>query len=169
VLPCFFIALITHLKERGLIYFDLMEFLWTFSIYLESIAILPQLLVLRKYGLVENLTGKFVLCLGIYRFLYVINWLYRAHTESFYRHHHVKLACGVIQTLLYADFFYQYCRAFCRRTNRNDEEQRDDVEVDEEENQGLIFEFARTDRKIEGPSAMERLVDTSEMEGSGAV
>jgi hypothetical protein len=33
------------------------QLLWTFSIYLEAVAIVPQLIVLQRYGEVENLTG----------------------------------------------------------------------------------------------------------------
>ena len=56
VLPCFLIAIVTHLlsHKHNL---SIMELLWTFSIYLEAIAILPQLIVLQRYREVENLTG----------------------------------------------------------------------------------------------------------------
>ena len=46
VAPCAAIAFITHLIGSGISRFDLLELLWTFSIYLESIAILPQLIAL---------------------------------------------------------------------------------------------------------------------------
>lgn len=143
VLPCAALAMLTHWISFGGgldLSRNLQELLWLFSIYLESIAILPQLLTLRKYRLVENLTGKFVFFLGMYRFFYIINWVYRSYYERGYRHHYGKLidlcahrtvlktsdltfvlsicaivclvvyACGVVQTLLYADFFYQYCK-----------------------------------------------------------
>ncbi|CAB9509806.1 lumen protein-retaining receptor [Seminavis robusta] len=140
VLPCSLVALATHLIGGGTRNFDLMELLWTFSIYLESIAILPQLLVLQKYGLVENLTGNFVFFLGFYRFMYVINWIYRAHTERGYQHHYVVYTCGIVQTLLYADFFYQYCRARCRPGRATGGDDNDD----EEKAGNLVFEFVGT-------------------------
>ena len=31
--------------------------IWTFSIYLEAIAIIPQLIVLQRYRIIENLPG----------------------------------------------------------------------------------------------------------------
>ena len=52
--PCAGIALITQLIANGFFKLDILELLWTFSIYLESIAILPQLVVLQRYGEVEN-------------------------------------------------------------------------------------------------------------------
>merc|ERR1712226_173823 len=90
---------------------SLMELLWTFSIYLESISIVPQLIVLQRYKEVENLTGNYVFFLGAYRALYIVNWIYRANTEVGYQHHWVVYFCGVLQTLLYADFFYYYVKA----------------------------------------------------------
>ena len=55
----------------------LSQLLWVFSIYLESLAIIPQLIMLQRYREVENLTGHYVFFLGAYRFLYILNWIYR--------------------------------------------------------------------------------------------
>jgi len=109
--PCAVIAFLTHLIGNGFAGFDLLELLWTFSIYLESIAILPQLIVLQRYREVENLTGNYIFFMGAYRALYIVNWIYRAHTERNYKHHWVVYFCGVLQTLLYADFFYYYFKS----------------------------------------------------------
>mmetsp|Transcript_4837 Transcript_4837/g.6268 ORF Transcript_4837/g.6268 Transcript_4837/m.6268 type:complete len:228 (-) Transcript_4837:908-1591(-) len=111
VLPCAVIAVITHMIGSGMEKFDLTELLWTFSIYLESVSILPQLIVLQRYREVENLTGNYVFFMGAYRALYIVNWVYRANTEKGYQHHWVVYFCGVLQTLLYADFFYYYVKA----------------------------------------------------------
>lgn len=109
VAPCVVVALITHVVQKGLTPQPI-ELLWTFSIYLESIAILPQLVVLQRYGEVENLTGNYVFFMGAYRFLYILNWIYRSYHEPFYQHHLVVYFCGVLQTLLYVDFFYYYIK-----------------------------------------------------------
>jgi hypothetical protein len=58
VAPCAVVAILTSLLGAGLKKFDFMELLWTFSIYLEAIAILPQLIVLQRYRECENLTGN---------------------------------------------------------------------------------------------------------------
>lgn len=108
--PCGVIAVLTSLIGSGFS-IDVMELLWTFSIYLEAIAILPQLIVLQRYREVENLTGNYVFFMGAYRALYILNWIYRAHTEKNYKHHWVVYFCGVLQTLLYADFFYYYLKS----------------------------------------------------------
>ena len=170
VTPCAVIALITHLLGSGIPKFDLLELLWTFSIYLESIAILPQLLVLRRYRLVENLTGKFVFFLGVYRSLYIVNWIYRAHTESGYRHHWVVYTCGVVQSLLYFDFFYQYLRIsrLCRKPKEGEDEL---ISNDpEEEDTRLLFENELSSRRridsssqsAEEPLLVDNSSDSSE-------
>ena len=111
VAPCAGIAFITHLIGSGISKFDLLELLWTFSIYLESIAILPQLIVLQRYREVENLTGNYILFMGAYRAFYILNWIYRSYHEPMYQHHFVVYFCGVLQTVLYADFFYYYFKS----------------------------------------------------------
>ena len=62
--------------------FSLMEILWTFSIYLESVAILPQLFMVQKTGEAESITSHYLFALGIYRALYILNWIYRYYFEG---------------------------------------------------------------------------------------
>lgn len=83
------------------------EIIWAASIYLESVAIMPQLFMLQKQGAVENLTSHYVFLLGSYRGLYLLNWIYRYFTEPMYHQYIVWLA-GIVQTALYGDFFYHY-------------------------------------------------------------
>jgi len=40
------------------------QILWTFSIYLEAVAILPQLVLLQRTQNIDNLTGNYVFMLG---------------------------------------------------------------------------------------------------------
>ena len=40
------------------------QLLWTFSIYLEAVAILPQLVLLQRTQNIDNLTGNYVFLLG---------------------------------------------------------------------------------------------------------
>jgi hypothetical protein len=47
------------------IYFYLInQVMWTFSIYLEAVAILPQLVLLQRTRNIDNLTGQYVFFLG---------------------------------------------------------------------------------------------------------
>merc|ERR1719304_122317 len=82
---------------------SVMEILWTFSIYLEAVAILPQLFMVSKTGEAETITSHYLFALGSYRGLYILNWIYRFYFESFY-----DIIAGVVQTVLYCDFFYLY-------------------------------------------------------------
>ena len=40
------------------------QILWTFSLYLEAVAILPQLVLLQRTQNIDNLTGNYILLLG---------------------------------------------------------------------------------------------------------
>ncbi|CAN1283501.1 ER lumen protein-retaining receptor A [Linum perenne] len=97
----FVLALMLHEK------FTIQEIFWAFSIYLEAVAILPQLVLLQRSGNVDNLTGQYVIFLGAYRGLYILNWIYRYITEAHFGRW-IAVVSGVIQTALYADFFYYY-------------------------------------------------------------
>lgn len=88
------------------------QILWTFSIYLEAVAIVPQLILLQRYGEVENLTSNYVVLLGLYRGFYLVNWVYRAMTEETYHLIYLMIIAGGVQTALYADFFYYYCMRY---------------------------------------------------------
>mmetsp|Transcript_25299 Transcript_25299/g.43210 ORF Transcript_25299/g.43210 Transcript_25299/m.43210 type:complete len:221 (-) Transcript_25299:46-708(-) len=86
------------------------EACWAFSIYLEAVAILPQLFMLQKQGGAENLTSHYVMLLGLYRLFYIFNWVYRYATEENYLQIIVWVS-GIVQTMLYLDFFYNYINA----------------------------------------------------------
>lgn len=82
------------------------QILWTFSIYLESVAILPQLFMISKTGEAETITTHYLFFLGLYRALYLINWVWRFYFEGFFDM--IAIVAGVVQTILYCDFFYLY-------------------------------------------------------------
>mmetsp|Transcript_3343 Transcript_3343/g.2998 ORF Transcript_3343/g.2998 Transcript_3343/m.2998 type:complete len:93 (-) Transcript_3343:15-293(-) len=48
---------------------------WSMSIWIEAVAILPQLSLLQRQREVENLTSNFVFAMGAYRGFYIINWM----------------------------------------------------------------------------------------------
>jgi len=91
--------------------FTVTEVLWTFSIYLEAIAILPQLVLLQRTKNVDTLTGNYVFLLGGYRGLYLLNWIYRYFTEPLYRQW-IVWSSGIVQTAIYCDFFYYYIKSW---------------------------------------------------------
>jgi ER lumen protein retaining receptor len=93
---------------------DVEEFLWTFSILLESVAIVPQLVLLQKYRHVPPTLANGIMCIGVYRALYILNWVYRSYAEERYMHHWIAYIGGAVEVLLYADFFYSYSVNKCR-------------------------------------------------------
>lgn len=100
LIPCVLLALVINHD------FTVMEILWTFSIYLESVAILPQLFMVSKTGEAESITSHYLFALGSYRALYLLNWVYRYIIESHYDL--IAIFAGLVQTILYCDFFYLY-------------------------------------------------------------
>ena len=110
LIPCFLLAVLINNE------FTVVEVLWTFSIYLEAVAILPQLVLLQRTKNIDTLTSNYVFLLGGYRSLYLLNWLYRYMTEPGYSQVIVWIS-GIVQTLLYCDFFYYYVQSW-RRNER---------------------------------------------------
>ncbi|KAH9898738.1 putative HDEL sequence binding protein [Xylariomycetidae sp. FL2044] len=84
------------------------EILWAFSIWLESVAILPQLFMLQRTGEAETITTHYLFALGIYRGLYIPNWIYRYFTEAKHQTDWIAIIAGIVQTILYSDFFWIY-------------------------------------------------------------
>ncbi|CAG9094053.1 hypothetical protein JYU34_012870 [Plutella xylostella] len=100
LVPCFILSLLINHE------FTVLEVMWTFSIYLESVAILPQLFLVSKTGEAESITSHYLFALGSYRALYLLNWVYRYMAEDHYEL--IAIVSGVVQTVLYCDFFYLY-------------------------------------------------------------
>lgn len=82
------------------------EILWAFSIWLESVAILPQLFLLQRTGEAETITVHYLAALGAYRALYIPNWIWRYWAENHFDG--ISVIAGLIQTVLYSDFFWIY-------------------------------------------------------------
>ncbi|KAH3872075.1 ER lumen protein-retaining receptor 2-like [Dreissena polymorpha] len=79
--------------------FTTLEIMWTFSIYLESVAILPQLFMVIKIGETESIVSFYLFVLGSYRALYILNWIYRYYFEGFYDM--IAVVAGCVQTILF--------------------------------------------------------------------
>lgn len=59
-----------------------------------------------KTGEAESITSHYLFALGSYRALYILNWIYRYVMEDHYDL--IAIVAGVVQTVLYCDFFYLY-------------------------------------------------------------
>lgn len=86
--------------------YSIVNVCWTFSLWLESVAILPQLFMLQRTGQGESLTVHYIFSLGLYRAFYVLNWVYRYWFDGWFSL--TSFVTGLIQTALYSDFFYIY-------------------------------------------------------------
>lgn len=88
------------------------QIIYTFSLSLESLCILPQLLLLRQTSVPTVLDSFYLATLGSYRFFYLLNWIVRAATTKNITAHDpifpISVTFGIIQTLLYVDFAWVY-------------------------------------------------------------
>ena len=83
------------------------DILWTFSIILESVCVIPQLLLLRQTTVPTVIDSFYLLTLGSYRGFYILNWIVRLASPE----HHFEwraVLFGIIQTAFYVDFAWVY-------------------------------------------------------------
>jgi len=87
---------------------------WTYAIYLESAALVPQLFMFQKQtsGVVELLTAHFVAALGFGRTMEFFFWIYSYHelasSAGSKLPGYLALLAQFIQLVLMLDFFYYY-------------------------------------------------------------
>ncbi|CAI7675241.1 unnamed protein product [Penicillium pancosmium] len=92
---------------KGFPSFWLSELFWAFSIVLESVCVLPQLLLLRQTTVPTVIDSYYLACLGSYRALYILNWMVRGFGSE--KHWDpIALIFGIIQTAFYVDFAWVY-------------------------------------------------------------
>ena len=77
--------------------FTFLEALRNISLVLESVCVLPQLLLLRQTTVPTVIDSGYILTLGSYRGFYILNWIVRFFREN----HHFEwpaVLFGIIQT-----------------------------------------------------------------------
>lgn len=79
-----------------------------FSEILESVCVLPQLLLLRQTTVPTVIDSFYLLTLGSYRGFYVLNWIWREADTNDSTPDPVSVIFGVVQTALYIDFAWVY-------------------------------------------------------------
>ncbi|XP_030649862.1 ER lumen protein-retaining receptor 2 [Chanos chanos] len=91
---------------------DAVEICWQFSLWLESVAIVPQLCMIATGGRIDTMIVLYLFFLGSYRALYVVRWVltyyYVGYVDS------LLLSAGVLQTAVYCGF-YLYCTGVLSR------------------------------------------------------
>lgn len=99
-----FVMLIFEKKQ----YWSFRIWLLTFSIVLESVCVLPQLLLLRQTTVPTVITSFYILLLGSYRGLYILNWIWRELDVNDRPPNPISIIFGLVQTALYLDFAWVY-------------------------------------------------------------
>lgn len=89
-------------------YKSFFTWIWDFSQVLESVCVLPQLLLLRQTTVPTVIDSGYILTLGSYRALYLLNWIWRGLDANDRPPNAVSVIFGIIQTALYVDFAWVY-------------------------------------------------------------
>ncbi|XP_054010362.1 ER lumen protein-retaining receptor-like [Hylaeus anthracinus] len=83
--------------------FTVMEVLWSFSIYLEAVAMLPQLFFVAKAGEKKRTMNYYVFAMATYKGFYILNWIYRYYTQDFYDF--IAVGAGIVHVFVYFSYF----------------------------------------------------------------
>jgi len=115
---CVLLAVFVHGDLNDSPFFDV---IWTISMYLDTIAMLPQLyLMMKKGGEVEALTSHFVACLFVSRACSFAFWFYGYVEISPAGSHNAAglmiILAHSLQLFLCADFMYYYVRSVVKQS-----------------------------------------------------
>ncbi len=116
-IPALGLALLIHTNLNHNVITDAA---WTFSMYLETVAIYPQIdLFVKKRGQIESFTGHYVALQGLSRLFCLIFWFYTYeelisassdHGYSLFPHYcgYLVILSQVVQLLIMMDYYYHY-------------------------------------------------------------
>ena len=94
--------------------FSILEILWTFSIYLEAVAMVPQLILIVNTGQINTIVGIYVCLMASYRCIfYPLNWFSRYRDEGHYDM--LVIMSSVAETIIYCYFFILIVRSIRHR------------------------------------------------------
>ncbi|KAJ8683111.1 hypothetical protein QAD02_018903 [Eretmocerus hayati] len=98
IVPCLVLSM---LANYGM---NIVEVMWSFSVFLESVAILPQLYMISKQKRVESIVYHYITLLAVSKMLLLIEGIY---SQMYYVRYadRISLAAGIIQLMFYFDFF----------------------------------------------------------------
>ncbi|OHS95281.1 ER lumen protein retaining receptor [Tritrichomonas foetus] len=85
------------------------HFFFAYSLWVECVAIIPQLMLLGRTVKFDALDRDYVFFLAIYRLFYLLNWIYKMVTGTG-KTASVIWITGIIQTLVFSDFIYEYLK-----------------------------------------------------------
>ncbi|CAH8470243.1 unnamed protein product [Dicrocoelium dendriticum] len=88
--------------------FDIKEALSPFSAFLESVSIVPQSVVMTQVKDRGIITSPYLCALGLHRLCSLIVLVYQ---YTFYEYlNHIGIAAWVVETLLYGDYVFLFCK-----------------------------------------------------------
>ena len=98
-------SLLTSMADK----ITLLQTMYTLSIILESVCVLPQLLLLRQTTVPTVIDSFYLVALGLYRALYIPNWIVKSLDKDLPEQpDYASVIFGILQTALYLDFAWVY-------------------------------------------------------------
>lgn len=95
-------AMAAYLASAGS---GLIQDLWTFSEFLEPLALVPQYIMFyRNKMALPKVTLVYIFCVGGYRVLYLCNWIYKRYMWAEAYHDYTSWFCGAVECTLFFDF-----------------------------------------------------------------
>lgn len=83
---------------------EIEDVMWTFSIYLEAVATIPQRFLISKTKHVDGIVFCYIGLVGLYKLCYMTNWIYSSvYLDN--RFDKIAFAAGIIQLIFYCDIF----------------------------------------------------------------
>nr|GMD12254.1 putative ER lumen protein-retaining receptor C28H8.4 [Ipomoea batatas]GMD15660.1 putative ER lumen protein-retaining receptor C28H8.4 [Ipomoea batatas] len=120
IVPASILAVFVHPHTSHL---QIHRMLWAFCVYLESVAVLPQLRMMQKAKMIEPFTAHYVFALGIARFLELAHWIIQVY-ESGGKYLYLAgrgylwipavFVSEMVQSFILADFCYYYVKSAMR-------------------------------------------------------
>lgn len=111
--PCLAVSLIFHPNLNNFLPSDIA---WAFALYLESVAVLPQLFMFMKEGKAQPQTSHFLFAQAVSKCLSFIFWA-SSFSELSNPNHYIKsfvgnwvVAMQLVQLIVMGDFIYHYIR-----------------------------------------------------------
>jgi len=80
------------------------EEMWTFSEFLEPLALVPQYIVCYRAPRIRPAAVLYVFAVGGYRLLYICNWMYKRYKWHEAYHDYTSWLGGTLECLLFVDF-----------------------------------------------------------------
>jgi len=109
--PCLLLALAVNQQ------FSFLEVMWTFNVYLEAVAILPQMSMLLKMNSPETIVRDYCFALAAYRTVYIFDWIYQFYFENYFDP--IVAVAGCLQATLTWSFL---CTIYCDTSSQKREQ-----------------------------------------------